>query len=340
MRTLTIGIPLAAAIAILLWQTVVRHDGPVVKSPPSLSVLAIGWDGSRRQTVQHLLQEGRLPNLAALTTQGQWIDVTVREARTDTKAGWAQIFTGYSSDITRVRSNRDYAPIPPGLTAFERLKARYGAELRTLFISGKVNNIGARGPHQICANCRSRSDETRGKTGWWDENQDAPTKNGEPRQFESRDGEPFMNALRAIDVYKNGLGAGVTVMQTATEALQGVDRPFFAFVHFEEPDEPGHRFGEGSEPYIRSLIENDRHLGELRRLIARVPNCIVFVLSDHGFDEGRETHKDAPETFWVSSLKNLRGAADRRDFTPTLLELYGFNLENLHPQLSGRSLRE
>lgn len=341
------GLPTFAIVAIFGSESL-RHPtrGAALShkagGPPPFSVLAIGWDGSSRATVEKLLAEGRLPHLKELIEQGTYIRARVGNARSDTKAGWAQIFTGYSSSVTGVHSNRDYQPIPAGLTIFERLKERYGDGIQTLFLSGKINNIGARGPHKICINCKSRFDDTRKKTRYWDEDNQAPTRKGQERQFSERSGEPYYNATKSMDVYRNDLGSGDNVLKMAREELQKLGgKPYFAFVHFEEPDEQGHLYGEGSKEYVKALEHNDRRLRELLD-IARTGSgereVKVFVLSDHGFDERQHSHKDAPDTIWVAGSKDVRGAADRRDFTPTLLELYGFDTEAILPKLDGRSL--
>lgn len=316
----------------------------VDSSSPPFSVLMIGWDGSRRQTVLEMLESGRLPNLKNFIDSGTFIDITINDGRTDTKAGWTQIFTGYSASVTGVHSNRDYRPIPPGLTIFERLKGRYGDKIQTLFFSGKVNNIGARGPHKVCINCKSRFNDTHGKTEWWHEETEAPTRDGGAREFIDREGEPYFYTQKAIDRYINKLGPGPKVLATAkTELTSLAGKAFFAFVHFEEPDEQGHLYSEGSREYISALENNDKNLAELLNFakdLERSGNreVKVFILSDHGFDGRKHTHRRAPETFWAAHAKNFRPAADRRDFTPTLLELYGFNLRDIAPPLNGRSL--
>lgn len=342
------GIPLLGlptlVIAILAGTESLRTSSPHVDTsePPPFSTLVIGWDGSYRPRVEKLLAENQLPKLKSLVEQGTYIKVRVENARTDTKAGWAQIWTGYSASITGVHSNRDYAPIPAGLTIFERLKNRYGSRIQTLFLSGKVNNIGARGPHKICINCRSRFPDSRQKTRYWEDDSEAPTKKGQPKEYAERAGEPYANALGALDVYQNGLGSGDRVLASARQELAKLKgQAFLAFVHFEEPDEQGHLFGENSKEYTGALMANDRRLPELlqaARDAAGERELKIFILSDHGFDEGQRSHKEAPDTFWLAGGANFKGVADRRDFTPTLLELYGFDLKRIKPRLDGRSL--
>ena len=62
-----------------------------------------------------------------------------------------------------------------GDTIFERLEEHFGSDqIVTAFIGGKINNIGARGPHEICVNCWKRYPDTREKTFWWEESTSAP----------------------------------------------------------------------------------------------------------------------------------------------------------------------
>jgi len=320
------------ALALALW---LRPPAPA----PRHSVLMIGWDGSRLEQIEKLLNAGELPNLKKLVDAGTFVRVKIRDGRTDTKAGWTQIFTGYDAQVTGVHGNRDYRPIPPGLTAFERLKARYGSKIATAFISGKVNNIGARGPHRVCINCQSRFEDTNKKTKWWDEASDAPPKNGEVKKFEEKLGEPWLNALVAIDDYKNGLGAGENVLAKALEVLQRQQKQsFFTFVHFEEPDEQGHLFKEGSAEYVNAVKKVDGWTGKLLEAVSNRDDVKVFILSDHGFNKGENNHRDAPDTFWAGGIRGMRGDADRRDFTPTILHLYDFPLDRIEPALNGRPL--
>lgn len=323
------------------WVIVFKNfdsDQSPARPVPPFSVLMIGWDGSRLAQIEKLLAAGELPNLKKLIENGSFIKVKVRDGRSDTKAGWTQIFTGYSAAVTGVHGNRDYRPIPPGLTLFERLEGFFGPEIFSGFISGKVNNIGARGPHRICINCKSRFDGTQRKTRWWDEESDAPPKEGKDKIFENREGEPYLHAHKKMDLYRNNLGPAPKVAAVALETLQKIaERKFFLFVHFEEPDEQGHLHREGSPEYLNAMKEADRWTGVLLAAVAN-RDVKIFILSDHGFNPGENNHRDAPDTFWASNIAGLNGDADRRDFTPTILRLYDFPL-GLDPPLNGRPLQ-
>jgi ABC-type nitrate/sulfonate/bicarbonate transport system substrate-binding protein len=291
------------------------------------SVLLVGWDGAQANDVRALLDAGELPNLAEIVRQGGYANVMVDEGRTETKPGWSQILTGYNTTEIGVISNENYRPIPRGLTLFERLREKYGGQISMLFASGKDNNLGARGPHLLCTNCNHRY-ENRSKTDWWAENTTAPFE-GRERTFELRQGEPYHNAVAALDEYESGLEGGKNVAAEAVRWLENGTGPFFAFVHFEEPDEQGHLYGEGSVEYLDAIRAADSWLG---RLVAearkRDARAEIIVTSDHGFDLGKTTHKDAPHTFLAASVK-VAPEATRRDVAPLVLSAFG--MQNAGP---------
>ena len=49
-------------------------------------------------------------------------------------------------------------------------------------------------------------------------------------------------------------------------------------------------------------------------------------------------HKNAPYIFLVSNYNKLRDEGDRRDITPTILGMFGFELGTIKPPLDGKSL--
>jgi len=302
---------------------------------PKTSVLLVGWDGAEGPLVQLMMESGQLPNLARLAAKGGYADMTVDEGRTQTKPGWSQILTGYDTTTIGVTSNADYQPIPSGLTVFEKLRSKYGDGIQVLFISGKDNNLGARGPHYLCTNCVHRY-ENRSKTDWWEDNTTAPFT-GSERVMELRKGEPYYNAVAAVDEYESGLGGCQNVAATALRWLGNESGPFFAFVHFEEPDEQGHQYGEGSKEYADALKKDDYWLGQL---VSKAEErngrgaTVVIVTSDHGFDEAGFDHKDAPHTFLAANIK-IAAEGTRRDVAPTILAIYGIEST---PQMHGKSM--
>lgn len=331
-----------AGVAFLIKPAI--GPGPTTKEPQEFkNVILIGWDGARRDVLHRLLKEERLPNLSQLIKKGAIVDIDILDAATETKPGWAEILTGYKSKSLGIQTNLDYKPIPKGYTIFERLGDHFGKEnIVTVFLGGKLNNIGARGPHKICVNCLSRYPGTFEKTEWWDQATNAPTYSGEQRVFEEREGEPFYNLQGSIDLFLNGIGGAQNVGGKAQSVLQQYkDRRFFMFFHFEEPDEPGHKFGEGSREYDEGIITNDHWLGVITaqlRGFGLYEKTLVYVVSDHGFDKGERSHRNAPEIFLATNDPKVKRAGTRIDITPTILDRYGINLGRISPRLHGKSL--
>jgi len=77
------------------------------------NIILIGWDGAQRNHVKESLNRGELPNLKRLSSEGALVAIDILRV-TDTKAGWAQILTGYEPEVTGVFSNRHFQPIPRG----------------------------------------------------------------------------------------------------------------------------------------------------------------------------------------------------------------------------------
>ncbi len=308
------------------------------------NVVVVGWDGTRRENLKALLSAGRLPNLAKLIGKGclAWTEVTT--GATATKPGWAEILTGYSAVRLGILNNRRYRPIPPGYTVFERLKSFFGAgRIATIFITGKINNLGVRGPHEICANCVSR-DAAHAKTHWWDKGgfTSSKTADGKPPRWVHRDGEPYFNAQGSFDLYSPALGSSERVGRQALAALDKYrGGPFFAFVHFEEPDEEGHVYGQNSREYREALESADHWLGEIVKKLDSLGlsgKTVVFVTTDHGMDEKGFQHYHAPDTFLATDGKMKLKDGDRKDVAPTILEAYGVDLKSIRPPLDGKSL--
>ncbi len=308
------------------------------------NVVLVGWDGTQRARLTELLAAGQLPNLKALVAEGSLAATEVTTGATQTKPGWAEILTGYSAPRLGITRNRDYKPIPAGYTVFERLKKLFGpANIATVFLSAKVNNLGARGPHEICGNCISRG-SVHEKTRWWDKKSvtTSETKDGKPPVWVLREGEPYFNTVKSVDLYLTALGPAENMDRKALTALDKYrGRRFFAFFHFEEPDEQGHLYGESSKEYGEAIRTADRGLGEIVRKLKALglyQRTDIYVTTDHGMDEGGFEHSKAPDTFLATNCRRKLNNGDRKDITPTILDGYGIDLKGITPPLDGRSL--
>lgn len=315
---------------------------PAAAGAPPGNAILVGWDGAQRSRVRKMLDEGKLPGLARLVREGSLALTEVVTGPTETKSGWAEILTGYSSGRLGIISNLDYRPIPAGQTVFERLKAAYGGGIALVFIAGKRYNLGARGLHEVCVNADSR-DVTRVQNYYPDRALfNGTTRDGKPPRWEKREGEPYLNAAGAVDLfYADGIAAE-EVGRRAVAALKKYRRkPFFAFIHFRDPDEQGHLHGEGSPEYEEALAASDRQLGRLIAELERLKlysRTAVFVTTDHGFEEGRRTHMNAPLMFFAANRGLKLRDGDRKDVAPTILRWYGLDADKISPPLDGRSL--
>jgi phosphopentomutase len=264
------------------------------------NVILIGWDGAQRENLLQSLERKELPNLATLITEGSLVAVDIKEV-TDTKAGWAQILTGYNAVTNRVYSNKEYEPIPIGYTVFERLEEFFGEDdFITVAVIGKKGNVSA--------------DE------------------GKPFHNAIRVMDVFINGLELDET------VGLKTLELL-EKYQ--DKPFFFFVHFAEVDKMGHKYGENSYEYNNALKSADIWTGEIMKKLIELnlyDDTLIYVTADHGFDEGMKSHKDAPYVFLATNDSEVNRLGDRHDIAPTILGSFGLDKNRIYPFLDGSSL--
>ncbi|HHY45948.1 MAG TPA: sulfatase-like hydrolase/transferase [Firmicutes bacterium] len=129
------------AISVIGTVAIASGESGVIKN-----AILISWDGVQRDHLRELLETGSLPNLKGLIEEGTIVEIDVTH-KTDTKAGHAQMLTGYGPEVTGVYSNSVYQPIPKGYTIFERLEEAFGKDgIATIMITGKGGNLGSKGP--------------------------------------------------------------------------------------------------------------------------------------------------------------------------------------------------
>jgi len=155
--------------------------------------------------------------------------------------------------------------------------------------------------------------------------------------------EILANAGSAIDISSiesadaDAVGARALTVLDAYKAV-----PFFAFFHFRDPDHAGHGSGENSRPYEEAIIACDEWLGRILASLETLGmsgRTVVYVATDHGFDEGAKTHFKAPEVWLVSEdpvADPIVGEGDQKDVAPTVLARFGIDGTSLEPPLPGR----
>jgi hypothetical protein len=299
------------SVGFLAFALVLLATSAFKPTAPALSrnAILISWDGALREHVRAALAHGKLPHLARLAAAGSLVDIEVTGHQTDTKAGHAQMLTGYGPEVTGVQSNGHFTEIPRGYTIFERLHQRFGQSgITTILLAAKDHNLGSQ-DKGLLSNAEPYHLARQGITVW----------DGDKLRSANRVGE---RALGYIERY----------------ADKG---RFFLFVHFKEVDAYGHRYGESSDEYDRALVLCDGWLGTILDKVDEAgiaDRTLVYVTADHGFDVGSKTHGRATHIFLGSNDPRIKGPGEQRDITPTVLDAMGVDLASIVPALPGRSL--
>jgi hypothetical protein len=322
------------------------------------NIILIGWDGAQRDHLNQCLEQKQLPVLKRLITEGSYVEIEIY-GTTDTKAGWSQILTGYDPAITGIYSNSSFSSIPAGYSIFERLKDFFGPTFFTAAIickKGHMDTVAARNEiidralyEQIDSIKRlkpsDRSDEQKKRIKAFNKkyrNAGITIKND--TVYAGFPGDPYHYSRKGCDEFYNGLIRNRKAVRYVTKMLRKhKNQPFFFFVHFAEIDVCGHLFGENSRQYNSAIKSCDRCTGKIIRVLKRnglYDHTFVYVTADHGFDEGKKNHTNAPHVFLISNDKHLKKNGTRADITPTILDRFGIDIRKISPPLSGHSLCE
>ena len=309
------------------------------------NVILIGWDGSQRNHVNEMIQRNELPNLVALAKEGTMVNIDVISGATDTKAGWTQILTGYAPEKSGVYSNGKYQPIPVGYTIFERVEKTLGPDnVETRAMIGKKGHVDADAPSKVPYEQWLKREQKqkkidKAKPGLGNlAGGKIVEENGE--KFVVTPGKPYYDTKDHMDMFVNGLTQNEKVGEMALKNLeQCKDKRFLFFVHFAEPDHAGHQKGENSQEYSNALKSDDEWTG---KIIAKLKELgiygktLVYVVVDHGFNEGQSGHSYAPYVFLATNDRQItRKAGAREDIAPTVLERFGIDLAKIEPPLDG-----
>ena len=317
-------------------------------STPSAQRNAIlfSWDGVQRNHLNECLGRNELPNLAKLIKEGKMADMDVIGHKSDTKAGHTQMLTGLEPEATGVFSNSQYKPIPLGDTIFEQLQAQFGKDnVATIMLTGKHHHIGSCGPGETGAITEAKpkvaEDEETAKL----KPKKRAAKEAEMLKVTNKEGEPWYKVKNNFTVWDGDKAR--TASEVGPKCLEYLDKygkgRFFAFYHFSDPDHKGHAKGENSKEYNDAIIECDKWLGEVVDKLKKLgiyDKTLVYVTADHGFDEGKTSHKDAPYVYLASNDPKLARNGDQRDIVPTILQAMGADLSKCSPKLPGKVLTD
>jgi len=324
--------------------------------PAQRNAILFSWDGVQRNHLNECLQRGELPNLAALIEEGGMVNIDVTSHNTDTKAGHTQMLTGYDPDVTGVMSNGKFKAVAVGYSIFERLDQTYGKDkMSTIMLTGKTHHVGACPPstpeqiEQAKKDLAALQSKPASTTTTGVDDPDAAAQAAQKRKnsiqslnaiIQNADGEPFFNTVKALDVWDGEKGRNYDVVGPLM--LGYLDKyaksHFFAFFHYSDPDHMGHNHGENSKEYNEAIIECDKMLGDCVKKLKALgiyDKTMVFVTADHGFDEDKTSHSNAPYVTLAANLKSLKKSGDQRDIVPTILTEMGMDTLKIQPKLKG-----
>ncbi len=277
--------------------------------PRERNAILISWDGALREHVHGDIARGKLPNLAKLARMGALVDMDVTGHQTDTKAGHAEMLTGYGPALTGVYSDGKFDPIPRGYSIFERLTQAFGKQgITTIMLTGKDHNLGSRGPGLLSH------------------------------------GEPFYLVRPDITVWDGDeMRPASVVGEKAVRYIREYAKKgrFFLFIHFADIDLSGHGHGEASQAYDSAMVECDGWLGRIMTELETQGidrRTLLYVSADHGFEVGAKNHANAPHIFLAANDPSVATAGQQRDIAPTILRAMGVELNKIVPALPGRPL--
>ena len=306
--------------------------------PAERNAILFSWDAVQRRHLDECMSRNELPNLAALIAEGNMVNLRITNHETDTKSGHTQMLTGYDPAITGVHNNKRFRAIPEGLTIFERLEQTFGDEnITTIMLTGKDHHIGSVAP-STPEQIKKAKEELKVV---WAGNDPKPVKQTKARQLNfiimNPAGEPWCVVKKNFDVWNGDIQRDTTVVgPLMMEYLDKYGKGrFFAFFHFRDPDNKGHAYGENSKQYNDAMIACDKWLGETVKKLKELgiyDKTMVFVTTDHGFDEGQMNHRNSPAVFFAGNLESLSKNGDQRDIVPTILTEMGVDISKIQPK--------
>jgi hypothetical protein len=278
------------------------------ENPPL--VLCLGWDGMDYRSATQLLGAGQLPNLAQLNLYR----LLAWPTKSVTKPGWTEIESGLGCGTTNIFTNPKFnSNLQAEWTIFGQLRRTYPNCWLSL-VHSKYNHTG-----------------------------DRLLSNGHREPFYYlRKWALQGNIDRFISASLIKGSDYLYIEETRSYLIQHINDynasgkiGGLIFVHFHDPDYTGHRSGMGSSEWNEKAIRLDQILGEA---VALLSPGIIFVMSDHGFDDfGLKKHVNAPQGVIASNQPMLIDGI-RCDAAVTLLKAMGVNTGECTPALYGKDL--
>ncbi len=269
------------------------------------NIILFSWDGFQRNHLLELLNNGSLPNLQSFIDQGSFLNLTVIDYVTQTKPGHAQMLTGYRGEHTGVYSNA--LLLHPIPRGYTLLE---------------------------------RLEEYYGEDDIATSMITGKLTNVHPVFVDTTEGLDFVS-IENVSSYL----AGPKMLRFLEDHKND---HFAAFFHFAEPDIQGHEFGENSVEYGWGAMSCDYWLQKVLDKLEELEladNTLVYVTTDHGFNENEMRHRSDPDIWIASNDLSLRvNTNDTRgnmiDITPTIFYALGIDYTKYRPPLEGYPLQE
>ena len=311
------------------------------------NAVIITWDGTSSKYMDKYLDNGTLVNTLRLLETGYRQKVRITSHRTSTDPGLATIESGYGPEIHGIPYNMFgegslKLSIPDNLTISERLKETFGNTIKTGFVFAWGLD-----DHDFTYMAQPPS-----RDSTFDN-----MKNELDFRFASEniswvpdDPEAMAATYHGFD---ENLGLfGSPVMKCEYLALKAAewiptvanDR-FYLRVHFTEPDQDGHGYGDSSPEYKQSMITCDEGVGMILDALEDanvLDTTLVMVGTDHGmYGTGHgagpwpDVADDLNELVFVISHTSVRHEesipVSQQDIAPTVLTTMGVDLSPLTP---------
>ncbi len=312
------------------------------------NAVIITWDGTSSKYMDRYLNDGSLVNTLRVLETGYRQKVRLTSHRTSTDPGLSTIESGYGPEIHGIFYNMWgegtlKLSIPDGLTIPERLKAEFGDTVKTGLNFAwalthdinwtYINQAPTRG--SIYDNSMSEIDHLMvpANLSWL------------PDDPETR-AAAYSGYNEEWELYKTPLVTAGYQAQKAVEWIPTVQNDrFYLRVHFTQPDQEGHGYGETSAEYKEAMIACDDGVGLILDALEDanlLDETLVMVGTDHGMHGTGHNAGPWPdvidnlnELVYVISHTSVRHEesipVSQQDITPTVLATMGVDLSPLTP---------
>ncbi|MCE7747446.1 MAG: sulfatase-like hydrolase/transferase [Candidatus Heimdallarchaeota archaeon] len=279
---------------------------PILSStePYFENVVYITWDGTNYKYLEKYIDNGTLVNTKKIDQLGYRQTIRITSHRTSTNPGMATLETGYGAEITLIPYNMFgegtiKQAIPDGYCIAERLKVAFGSEVKTgHFFSWSYHQID----ETYIAQSGNNTDPifeniTPGlESDYWFA---AENLTWAPDDPESRDAA--LNTFNEdIQMYSAPLIRAEFLATKAAAWLENVtSERFYLRMHFTEPDQAGHGYGEYTSEYKQALISCDTGTGMIIDVLenAGILDKTLFIIgADYGMYDRSHDGAGWPQT--------------------------------------------